>query len=380
MTATHVVLPGGTIGMLGGGQLGRMFCMAAQQLGYHVIVFDSDPAAPACQVADAATIGRFDDPQALAHFAQRCDVVSLEWENIPTSTLDVVIKQAPVFPSTHVLRVAQDRRREKGTLAGFGLPVTPFMAVDSWEDCLTAVASFGLPLIIKTSRCGYDGKGQRKVKNLEALRAAFDELGSVPLVAEQWIDFRRELSLIVARSSRGEVATYPLFENHHSNHILDTTICPAPNTEHLLDMATNIAATAVNSLDVVGLLCVEMFESSTGQLLINEIAPRPHNSGHLTIEAAVTSQFEQHVRAICGLPLGSTKLYQPAAMANLLGELWDASEPDFESVLRVADCHLHLYGKSDARLGRKMGHLTVLAETTERALQKVRLARASVER
>lgn len=366
--------------MLGGGQLGRMFCMAAQQLGYRVIVFDSDPSAPACQVADAAAIGKFEDAQALEGFAQRCDVISLEWENIPTSALDVVGKVAPVFPSNHVLRVAQDRRREKGTLAGFGLPVTPFMAVDTWEDCLTAVDSFGLPLILKTSRCGYDGKGQRKVRNLEALRAAFDEMGSVPLVAEQWIEFRRELSLIVARSTRGEVATYPLFENHHTNHILDTTICPAPNTEHLLDTATNIAATAVNSLQVVGLLCVEMFESQSGQLLINEIAPRPHNSGHLTIEAAVTSQFEQHVRAICGLPLGSTRLYQPAAMANLLGELWENGPPDFESVLGVADCHLHLYGKTDARLGRKMGHITALAESTERAAQKVRLARASIER
>ncbi len=375
MKGAHVVLPGGTIGMLGGGQLGRMFSMAAQQLGYHVIVFDSEIGSPAAQVADDAVIAKFDDADALTTFASRCDVVTLEWENIPTSTLEIVDKSAPVYPSAHVLRVAQDRRREKGTLAGFGLPVTPFLAVDSWTDCLNAVDSLGLPLVIKTARCGYDGKGQRSVKDLNSLRLAFDELGSDSLVAEQWIDYRRELSLIVARNTHGEIASYPLFENRHANHILDVTICPAPDTDPLVDTATRIAQVAAESLGVVGLLCVEMFETNDGQLLINEIAPRPHNSGHLTIEASETSQFEQHVRAICGLPLGSTQLYRPAAMVNLLGDLWEHKSPTMDGALHFRDTHLHLYGKSQARVGRKMGHITSLGATTAEALQRAHSAR-----
>jgi 5-(carboxyamino)imidazole ribonucleotide synthase len=375
MSGAHVVLPGGTIGMLGGGQLGRMFSMAAQQLGYHVIVFDAEVGSPAAQVADDAVIAKFDDTVALTAFASRCDVVTLEWENIPTATLEIVDKSAPVFPSAHVLRVAQDRRREKGTLAGFGLPVTPFLAVDSWADCLTAVDSLGLPLVIKTARCGYDGKGQRSVKDLNSLRLAYDELGSVSLVAEQSIDYRRELSLLVARNTHGEIASYPLFENRHANHILDVTICPAPDTDPLIDTATRIAQVAAESLGVVGLLCVEMFETKEGQLLINEIAPRPHNSGHLTIEAAETSQFEQHVRAVCGLPLGSTQLYRPAAMVNLLGDLWEQKLPSIDGALRIKDTHLHLYGKSQARVGRKMGHITSLGATTAEALQRAHAAR-----
>jgi 5-(carboxyamino)imidazole ribonucleotide synthase len=328
-------------------------------------------------VADECVIAPFDDRNALKDFADRCDLITLEWENIPTSTIEFIESFRTVHPSARVLRVAQDRKREKATLAGHGLPVTPFAAVDSWEEALAAVGALGLPLVLKTSRSGYDGKGQRKVKDLTELRSAFETLGESGMIAEQWISYRRELSVIIARSASGECRTYPLFENQHRNHILDMTLCPAPDEERLRGAAEQIARVAVESLGVVGLLCVELFETADGSLLVNEVAPRPHNSGHLTIEASTTSQFEQHLRAICGLPLGETTLRRPAAMVNLMGELWEEGEPDPCGSLRVPDAHLHLYGKRESRVGRKMGHITALADDLEEAARRACLARAA---
>ncbi|XZE51788.1 5-(carboxyamino)imidazole ribonucleotide synthase [Planctomycetaceae bacterium SH139] len=375
MSQPTTTLPGGTIGMLGGGQLGRMFAQAAHQLGYHVIVFDPEATGPAAQVADDFVAAKYDDLAALSRFACRCDVVTLEWENIPTAAVERVALECPVHPSPLVLCVAQDRRREKATLAGYGLPVTPFMSVDTRDELTAAAEALGYPLVLKTSRSGYDGKGQLKVNAREELLAAYEALGGVSLVAEQWIHHRRELSVIVARSLTGETVVYPLFENHHANHILDTTLFPAPESEHLTASAKQIAIGAAESLDVIGLLCVELFETETGELLINEVAPRPHNSGHVTIEAAETSQFEQHLRAICGLPLGSPAVRRPAAMVNLLGELWEDHVPDFAKALDQPDAHLHLYGKRKARPGRKMGHVTVLADSAEQAAVRARAIR-----
>jgi 5-(carboxyamino)imidazole ribonucleotide synthase len=376
---SETFLPGSTIGMLGGGQLGRMFAMAAHAMGYHVIVFDSRAGSPAAMVADDGVVADFNDRDALLKFAGRCDLVTLEWENIPTATVEAIETVCPVHPSARVLRIAQDRKREKGTLAGYGLPVTPFAAVENWDDASNAAEALGLPLVLKTSRSGYDGKGQRRVDDTATLRAAFEELGGSGMIAEQWIRYRRELSVIIARSSHGEMRTYPLLENHHKNHILDMSLCPAPDESRLRGSAEQIARVAAESLGVIGLLCVELFETEDGSLLINEIAPRPHNSGHLTIEASITSQFEQQVRAICGLPLGETTLHRPAAMVNLMGELWEDHQPDCASALRIPESHLHLYGKLEARTGRKMGHITALADTLEEAMQRASLARAAFE-
>jgi 5-(carboxyamino)imidazole ribonucleotide synthase len=373
--AEPMVPPGGTIGMLGGGQLGRMFAIAAHQLGYHVIVFDSEPSSPAAQAGDDAVVADFHDVDALQRFAKRCDVVTLEWENIPAETVEAVAALCPVHPSSLVLRVAQDRRREKATLAGYGLPVTPFQAIDSIEDLRTAADSLGFPLVLKTSRSGYDGKGQRKAASWEQLADAYDSLGAASMIAEQWVRYRRELSVIVARGVSGETAVYPLFENHHVDHILDTTLFPAPATEHLDASARLIAKRAAESLGVIGLLCVELFETEAGELLINETAPRPHNSGHVTIEAAQTSQFEQHLRAVCGLPLGATGVRSAGAMVNLLGDLWDDRQPMFARAIQGVETHLHLYGKKQPRPGRKMGHLTVLDETADSAARRAHAAR-----
>lgn len=375
MISSGTVLPGGTIGMLGGGQLGRMFAMAAHQLGYHVLVFDAAAGGPAAQVADDVVVGEYSDTEALRRFAERCDVVTLEWENIPAETVETVAAHCPVHPAPAVLRVAQDRRREKGTLSGYGLPVTPFQAIDSVEDLERAGESLGYPLVLKTSRSGYDGKGQRKVESLVQAVAAYHALGHVPMVAEQWIPYQRELSVIVARTADGKTAVYPLFENRHVNHILDTTLFPAPGQAALQGEASRIACEAAESLGVIGLLCVELFETEDGRLLINETAPRPHNSGHVTIEAAETSQFEQHVRAVCGLPLGSTRVRRSGAMVNLLGELWEERVPQFAAALEHPETHLHLYGKAEARGGRKMGHINVLDDSPEEAAARAAAVR-----
>lgn len=380
MSKLTVHPPGATIGMLGGGQLGRMFALAAHELGYRVVVFDRAANSPASQVAADSVVADFGDRSALERFAAQCDVVTLEWENIPTDSVACISQTTAVHPSADVLRAAQDRRIEKETLAGFGLPVTPFAVVDDLNDARRAAETLGYPLVLKTRRSGYDGKGQRQVQDADELVAAMEAFAGEALVAEQWITHQRELSVIVARSGRGEMTVYPLFENRHRHHILDLSICPPDDTSALADTAERIARTAAESLGLVGLLCVELFQTLDGQLLINEIAPRPHNSGHLTIEAAATSQFEQHLRAVCGLPLGATAVRRPAAMVNLLGDLWQNGVPDMERALAVPEAHLHLYGKAEARPGRKMGHITALGDTIDEAVERAESARAAILR
>ncbi len=374
-----VVLPGSTIGMVGGGQLGRMFAMAAASMGYEVVVFCESDETPAAQVAHRVVVGALDDPAAVDQFAKQCAVITLEFENIPAKTIARCGEFAPTYPAASVLATAQDRLLEKSTLRDAGLPVTPFAEVHDANSLAAVAETLGWPLIVKTSRSGYDGKGQHRVESLA-------EAGDVPWdsvdgwIAEQCIDFEREVSVVVARTVDGRVECFPVFENSHRNHILDVTLVPAAVPDELAADACRIALEAARTLDVVGLLCVEFFVSR-GAVMINEVAPRPHNSGHLTIEACQTSQFEQHVRAVCNLPLGSTQLRSPAAaMANLLGDLWsnEGDPPAWDQAIVDSGVSLHLYGKQTAKPGRKMGHLTITGEDRDELNERILAARESL--
>lgn len=340
-----MILPGSTIGILGNGQLGRMTALAARAMGYHVAVEPPDRDHPAGQVADRTM--------------SEASVLTFEFENVKAFDTKCLVR-----PSFEVLHVAQNRLREKSWLRDNGIPVTPFTPVLKLED----LDQCSFPGVLKTADSGYDGKGQSKVHNLEEARAAFT---GQPSILEALIHFRREVSVIAARGVDGSFAHYGVIENSHTNHILDVSIAPAQGAAQ----APEIARRILDGLDVVGVLCIEFFETADGQLMVNELAPRPHNSGHLTIEACVTSQFEQHVRAVCGLPLGDTSYLRPAAMANLLGDLWATGEPNWAAALTDPRIKLHLYGKAEPKSGRKMGHLTALADTVEEAEQAVRTAR-----
>lgn len=369
-----MILPGASIGVFGGGQLGRMIVHAAQRLGYRVVIFTEEIDSPASQAANETVIGDYLDPNAVRRFAEKVDVITLEFENIHLEAVQRAAEVTLVRPGVDVLAVAQHRTREKSTLRDLGFPVTPFREVQSYHDMPNVAEQLGWPLVIKTNNWGYDGKGQRKVRSLIEANDAIELLGPEPLIAEQWVPFHCEVSVLVARSPSGKLATYPMFTNSHANHILDVTTCPA--SEEMMGVASRaqeIARGIAESLQVEGLLCVEFFVGHDGQVMVNELAPRPHNSGHLTIEACSTSQFEQQVRAVCNLPLGETHLLRPAAMVNLLGDVWGSSQPRFEHVFAEPNAHLHLYGKSDARSGRKMGHITMFGasatQAAERAIQ-----------
>lgn len=355
-----VILPGATIGMVGGGQLGRMFALAAAAMGYRVAVLCEDDDAPAAQVAQRCVVGELTDWSAVEAFAGGCDVITLEFENIPAQTIALCSRFAPTYPSASVLAIAQNRLLEKTTLSGSGLPVTPMAPVFDRPSLEEAARHLGWPMIVKTAISGYDGKGQVRVESIS-------DAESIPWsqceewIAEQCIDFDLEVSVVVARTVDGNKAAFPVFENAHWHHILDVTVAPAAIPAALADEARRIAFEAADAMQVVGLLCVEFFVRD-GQVMINEVAPRPHNSGHLTIEGCRTSQFEQHVRAVCNLPLGNTELRSgAAAMANLLGDLWqpDGTAPAWDLALGDAAVSLHLYGKQEAKPGRKMGHLTI---------------------
>ncbi len=376
-----MILPGATIGMVGGGQLGRMFAIAASSMGYDVVVLCERSDAPAAQVAHRVITGPLDDPRVTAEFASQCDVITLEFENIPAETISLCGQHAPTYPSASVLATAQDRLLEKRTLRDSGLPVTPFVEVEDAGSVIGASESLGWPIIIKTARSGYDGKGQHKIESAQqATQTPWDSCQR--WIAEQCIAFDREVSVIIARTAGGQAACFPIFQNTHRDHILDLTVAPAPISGQLAERAREIATHAAETLGVVGLLCVELFVQGD-DLLINEVAPRPHNSGHLTIEACQTSQFEQHVRAVCNLPLGSTELRcGAAAMANLLGDLWhnDGRQPNWDKALAVPGISLHLYGKRVAKSGRKMGHLTATGDDRDEVAERVCRARAMIAR
>ncbi|MEO1528170.1 MAG: 5-(carboxyamino)imidazole ribonucleotide synthase [Planctomycetota bacterium] len=367
-------LPGATIGMVGSGQLGRMFAVAAMTMGYRVVVLANDENDPAAQVANDSVVCDLTDREGVRRFAEQCDVITLEFENIPEETIRWCEEFAPTHPSSIVLRTAQDRLIEKSTLSDAGLPVAPFARVDSSEAVNEFAREHGWPVIVKTARSGYDGKGQHRLEN-EEQAASVDWKSADSWVAEKFIAFEREASVIVARSSCGEVRCFETIENRHRNHILDVSIVPANLSDEQRRRAEQIAIATAEHLSLVGLICVELFVLEDG-LLVNEIAPRPHNSGHLTIEACHTSQFEQHVRAVCGIPLGETSRQVPAAaMANLLGDLWSNGEPAWDECLAEPGVELHLYGKSEAKVGRKMGHVTATAPSPEDAVAAVERGR-----
>jgi 5-(carboxyamino)imidazole ribonucleotide synthase len=372
------ILPGATLGVLGSGQLGRMFAMAARRMGYRVHVLSPHTDTPTGHLADVEVAASYDDLDAIRRFAQAVDVVTFEFENVPAATAEAAAQFAPVRPDGLVLHVAQQRAREKGFLAAKGFPVTPFSRVRTDADLEDGLRSTGLPAVLKTASFGYDGKGQVKVATADEARDAWVGMGRPEAVLERFIRFDREVSVVAARGMDGWMTSYGLIENVHTNHILDVSVMPAAVSPDVERRAAEIACGVLESLDVVGVLCVEFFLTGDGDLLINELAPRPHNSGHLTIDACMTSQFEQQVRAICGLPPGSVELLRPAAMANLLGDVWDRGEPDWAAACAVPGVHLHLYGKTEPRHGRKMGHITALASSPEDARAMALRARAAL--
>ena len=372
---TKVIAPGATLGVLGSGQLGRMFTIAARRMGYRVHTFSPDEDTPTGQVADVEVTAAYEDVDALRAFARRVDVVTFEFENVPIQALEAIDDHAPIRPSPMALHTAQQRAREKTFLADHGFPTVPFARALTLDELWEAVLRIGTPAVIKTAAFGYDGKGQLKATTPADVEHIWNALGRQEAIVERLISLQAELSVIAARGVDGEVAVYPVFENRHRNHILDLTTAPAAIPMDAAKRAVDITRAILEQLQYVGILCVEFFLSTDGELLVNELAPRPHNSGHLTFDACVTSQFEQQVRAICGLPLGATDLLRPAAMANLLGDLWADGEPNWAAACRFSDVKLHVYGKETARPGRKMGHLTALARTVPEAQDHVIAAR-----
>ncbi len=372
-----VLLPGATLGMLGGGQLGRMFTIAARNMGYHVIVLDPDPDSPAGELATDHLCADYQDPAALDTLARTCAAVSTEFENVPAATLEQLARQCLVRPGARAVAITQDRIHEKTFLRDAGFATAEFAVIRDAADLEAGLRDVGAPAILKVSRFGYDGKGQVTIDSPGEAGPAWEALRREACVLEQRVSLDIELSVVLARGADGRVATWPVAENTHRNGILDTTVVPARISDLLAGQARDLATRIATQLDYVGVMAVEFFVSE-GQLLVNEIAPRPHNSGHFTLDACVTSQFEQQVRALCGLPLGETRLLSPVVMLNLLGDLWrDGQSPPWARLFGDPAAKLHLYGKRAARAGRKMGHCTVLAASADEALERAtRIRRA----
>ncbi|CAL1240202.1 5-(carboxyamino)imidazole ribonucleotide synthase [Candidatus Methylocalor cossyra] len=363
------ILPNAMLGLLGGGQLGRLFTLAARAMGYRVTVLDPDPDSPAGSVADVHLCADYRDRAALDRLAETCAAATTEFENVPAESLRYLARRVPVRPSAECVAVAQDRIAEKRYLDGAGFPVAPYLAVEREADLSGDLAAY-LPGILKRARLGYDGKGQRPVASAAEASAAFQALGREPCVLERLLNLKSEISVIVARTGPAAVATFPVAENHHAAGILDLSIVPARIDPRVAARARELALQLADALDYRGVLAVEFFLLGDDRLLVNEIAPRPHNSGHYTLDACLTSQFEQQVRTLCGLPPGDTRLLSPAVMVNLLGDLWRDDPPAWDRLLSEPNVVLHLYGKKEARIGRKMGHFTVVAEDRDQALAK----------
>lgn len=369
--------PGATIGVMGGGQLGRMFAIPARRMGYRVKIFTPDKDGSAARFADHTIVADYRDEAAVRNFAREVNLLTFEFENIPSETIAWCASEVDVRPAGNILETAQHRLREKTFLAKNGFPLPEFRPVQNAAELADAVAQIGRSAILKTASFGYDGKGQQLISERD-LAEVWNARTGDELILERAIDFEKEVSVIVARDPSGNVRAFPVVENIHRDHILDVTIAPANIAEKIAQEATDLAVALAEKLELVGLLAVEMFLEGSGRVLVNEIAPRPHNSGHWSIEGCVTSQFEQHVRAVCGLALGATDLLRPTAMANILGSVWQEGEPDWAAALNAPNVHLHLYGKHEARPRRKMGHLTALAPSGEEAAQTVRLARENL--
>jgi len=375
---TSFIPPGSTLGVLGSGQLGRMFTIAARRLGYRVHVLSPDDDTPTGQVADVEIRADYRDLDAIAEFAQQVAVVTFEFENVPAETAAAAERFAPVRPGGNVLHVTQNRLREKSFLRDVGIPVTPFRAIRSRAALEESLTGLGMPAVLKTADWGYDGKGQAAIRSTSDVDRCWSAFDGQEAILEAFVDFQCEVSVVAARDQAGRFVSYGPVMNSHANHILDVSICPAPVDAKIAQQAVEIAREILSRLEVVGVLCVEFFVTKEGKLLVNELAPRPHNSGHFTIDACTTCQFEQQVRAICGLPLGSTRQHRAAAMANLLGDVWEPGPPRWDALLAHDDVKLHLYGKASARPGRKMGHLTSLADTPDQAAERVIAARQAL--
>lgn len=375
----NTILPGSTIGVLGSGQLGRMFAISARRMGYRVHTYSPDRDSPTGQIADVEVDAPYEDLDRVRQFASAVDVVTFEFENVPAPTAEAAAQCTLVRPAGEVLHTTQHRLREKTFLRDHGFPVTRFEPIIEAADLCRVIPGFG-PAILKTAGFGYDGKGQYRVQTLAEAEAAWDAMGHQEAVLEAVVDFEAELSVVGVRGADGQCMFYAPSCNHHVAGILDVAFAPAPFGPQVAIDSIAITRGILEQLDVTGVLCVEFFLTRDGTLLINELAPRPHNSGHLTIDACVTSQFEQQLRAVCGLPLGSTEMLRPAAMANLLGDIWTSGEPRWDAALALPEVKLHLYGKSEARPGRKMGHLTATAATAPMAERLVRDARSRLTR
>jgi len=363
------VNPGGTVGIIGGGQLARMIALEARRMGYRIAVLDPDAQGSAARVADVSFVGAFGDRQAAHEMAKQCDVITIDSEHVPADLLQELEAIVPVRPSSKVLRVVQDRLSQRHFLDEHKIAQPPFANITEESDIEAAAAKVGFPAVLKTRREGYDGKGQARVQSAEELLQAWDSLNRLPATLEKFIDYHSEISAILARGLHGDICFYAVAENDHRRHILHTSRAPAPISDALRQQAEAIGAQVANALDHVGMLAVELFLTRDDELLVNEIAPRTHNSGHYTFGSCVTSQFEQHVRAICGLPLGDPTLMRPTVMLNLLGDAWQDGPPNFEKVFAHPGARLHLYGKGEASSGRKMGHVLVLDETLEGATE-----------
>ncbi|MDQ7074194.1 MAG: 5-(carboxyamino)imidazole ribonucleotide synthase [Gammaproteobacteria bacterium] len=362
-----MILPGATLGMLGGGQLGRMFVVAARTMGYHVIVLDPDPNSPAGQIADEHLHAAYSDEWALQQLAKSCDAITTEFENVPSATLRTLEPLCPVRPAAYAVELTQDRIREKTFLRDAGLPTAPFHSILKVEDIAPAFHDLEGPVVLKRAAFGYDGKGQAICNSLEEVQNAFLSMGKVACVLEKKIKLAIELSVVLARSIEGTVTPYPVAENIHDHGILDVTLVPARIDDNLKTRAYAMAKQISAELEYCGIMAVEFFVTHDDEIMVNEIAPRPHNSGHYTLDACVSSQFEQQVRMMCGLPAADTRLLSPVVMVNLLGEAWGESQPEWQLLLQHNNIKLHLYGKQEARPGRKMGHFTVIDEELTKA-------------
>ena len=363
-----MILPYATLGVLGGGQLGRMFTVAARTMGYRVVVLDPDPESPAAEMANKHICAPFNDHAALEKMGRICDVITTEFENVSAESMEYLSQFCPVRPSAKAVSIAQNRIREKTFLRDSGFETAPFAEINNNTDIEAALIKIGTPALLKISQFGYDGKGQATINNLAEAISAFELMGKQPCVLEQRMNLRTEISVVVARGIDGKTVAYPAAENTHVNGILDLSIVPAHVSEQLTRQASKAACAVADKLDYCGVMAVEFFVIENDILLINEIAPRPHNSGHYTMDACLTSQFDQQVRAMCGLPLGDARLLAPVAMVNILGDAWRAdSAPPWDAVLNEPRAKLHLYGKKEARAGRKMGHFTCIGDNMQEA-------------
>jgi 5-(carboxyamino)imidazole ribonucleotide synthase len=355
-----------------------MFAIEARKMGYRVHTFSPDSDTPTGQVADVETSAQYDDLDSVREFAKSVDVVTFEFENVPSATVEAAAEFVDVHPRGDILHTTQNRSREKTFLSKNGFPVAKFEHIVQLDDIYRGLKETGAPAVLKTAGFGYDGKGQRKINSVSDVKAAFANLKNQAAVLEEFVEFETEVSVVCARDRTGNFVHYGVIENEHANHILDVSIAPAAVRESVFNEAIEIARSVADTFDYVGTLCIEFFVTTGGKLLVNEIAPRPHNSGHLTFGPCLTSQFEQQLRAVCGLPLGSTEFYQPAAMANLLGDIWQNGEPNWSAAIAERNVKLHLYGKSEPRTGRKMGHLTAVAGTAKSAKDTVISARSAL--